>query len=263
MGFMIRDIDFHILKGSEKNHSCIICLAGRSDSGTMFAEDYRAKSELDKTTIIGVTPYSDKGLIEWYPQPFSSTNQSDAVAGLKDAFSVVKKIVNQVESKLKIPKNRIAIAGFSAGGVMAMYTAMNSDFDLAGVVIHSGAILETGKIPQCSNEIPILLEHSRKDRCFSWYERYVPMKNNLIEKGYNVSSVEDPEGFHYVDDENIISSAMFLADKLGYEEFKHSLVEQPDFKTSEKEEIPDNWLEIQKSEEKAYFDKLKKFRLLN
>lgn len=244
MGFMIMDMDFHVFNGAKKSHSCIICLAGRSGCGGRLAHHYQEATELHDTTFVGVTPWSENQ-IEWYPQPYSPIEQRGAIAGLEIARHFVEKVISSVEKQLKIPRNKIALTGFSAGAVMSLYTNAHSSQDLAGVVVHSGAVLEPNKIPQCKNNTDILLTHGQHDYCFDWYERYVPMKNALLKKGYNTFAVEDPEEVHRVSYLNIIYSANFLSPRLGYDIFEHSDSDRVNqIKIAKYEKIPHDWQEI-------------------
>jgi predicted esterase len=244
---MIVDSDFYVFSGAKKSHSCVICLAGRSGCGGRLADHYQRATELHNTTFIGVTPYSRTGHIEWYPQPHSATEQSSAVNGLKAAHDYVEKIITSAMEEFEIPRNKIALTGFSAGAVMSLFATTHSSQDLAGVVVHSGACLETKKIPQCKNNTDILLTHGNKDYCFDWYERYVPMKNGLLQKGYGTFAMEDPDNTHTVSHDDMIISAKFLAPRLGYEGFRHSLEEKPfplKMEVATTEKIPNNWKEL-------------------
>jgi predicted esterase len=244
---MISDSDFYVFNGAKKSHSCVICLAGRSGCGGRLAAHYQRATELRDTTFIGVTPYSRTGHIEWYPQPYSATEQSSAVNGLKTAHDYVEKIITSAMNEFNIPRERIALTGFSAGAVMSLYATTHSNQDLAGVVVHSGACLEANKIPSCKNNTDVLLTHGAKDYCFDWYERYVPMKNNLLKKGYGTFAMEDPENHHTVSYDDMIFSAEFLAPRLGYDGFRHSEKAKTaplKMDVAKREKIPSNWKEL-------------------
>ena len=246
MEFMIRDIDFYVFRGAKQSHSCVICLAGRAGCGGRLAHQYQEASELCDTTFVGVTPWG-KRYVEWYPQPFSADEQQAAISGLEDARQCIEEIISSVMKEFNLPRNKIALIGFSAGAVMALYTTIHSSQDLAGVVVHSGASLEPNKIPHKKNKTDILLTHGKKDYCFDWYERYVPMKNNLLTKGYKTFTVEDPNEMHRVSYADMIFSGEFLAPRLGYENFRHSdsnYVYPLKMKTGRREKIPHNWQEI-------------------
>ena len=244
---MIQDADFYVFKGDKKSHSCVIVLAGRSGCGGRLAWHYQQVTQLKHTTFIGVTPYSQSKHIEWYPQPYSATEQRAAVAGLETARDYVETIILSTMNQFDLPRDKIALTGFSAGAVMSLYSTTHSNQDLAGVVVHAGASLESNKIPQCKNNTDILLTHGKKDYCFDWYERYVPMKNALLKKGYSTFVVEDPEAQHRVSHDDMIFSAKFLAPRLGYENFQHSDGDHGlplTMEVAKKEKIPRNWKQL-------------------
>lgn len=244
---MIADIDFYVFNGAKKSHSCVICLAGRSGCGGRLAAHYQQVTRLQDTTFVGVTPYSRTNHIEWYPQPYSATEQRAAVAGLEYARDYVEQIIRSAMSEFDLPRNKIALTGFSAGAVMSLYTTTHSNEDLAGVVVHSGACLEANKIPQRKNNTDILLTHGNKDYCFDWYERYVPMKNALLKKGYGTFAMEDPHGCHTVSNDDMIFSAEFLASRLGYTNFHHPAKAKTlplTMDVAKREKIPHNWKEL-------------------
>tara|TARA_Y100000034_G_scaffold86053_1_gene103163 strand:+ start:9537 stop:10295 length:759 start_codon:yes stop_codon:yes gene_type:complete len=246
---MIRDIDFYVFNGAKKSHSCVICLAGRAGCGGRLAHHYQQATELNDTTFIGVTPWGERS-VEWYPQPYSATEQREAVAGLQTARHFVEEIITSTMEQFNVPRNRIALTGFSAGAVMSLFTTTNSQEDLAGVVVHSGASLEPNRIPQCQNNTAVLLTHGQLDFCFDWYERYVPMKNALLKKGYKTLVVESPKEHHRVSYADMVFSAKFLASRLGYEGFEHSdiqCVRPLKIETAKREKIPYNWKEISDS----------------
>jgi len=215
--------DFFQLEGSEPGHSAIVFLCGRFGNGKWGAKEYRHMLEcFNKTTILGVTPYNDRGMVEWYPAPNSSIDQDDAVNGQSHARERIERILSIVEQIYKVPRSRTILAGFSAGAVMSVYTNANNEKEpLGGILSHAGAILRPDQLPAANEHninTPILLMHGRKDHCFDWYERYVPMKNALIDKGYPVSVVEH-FGYHQMYDIEIIMAGLFMHKVLGYEKF--------------------------------------------
>ena len=234
--------------------SVVLCLAGRGGSGARLANRYFDLSGLNKTAFIGVTPFNPHfgrrffHAIEWYPAPYSSEDQEEAVSGLENARERIEEILEKVTEKFNVARNKIAILGFSAGAVMSVYTATRGG-TLAGVVGHAGAILEPHNVPACQTETPILLTHGKMDGCFDWYERYVPMKNSLVENNYNVHSFEH-YGDHWVTEPEIIVGSEFLKTKLGYpknhfvpyfEDFQSSLKRKKAISPAKLEGIPKNW----------------------
>ena len=251
---MIGEINFHfqVYRATEKQQSCVLCLAGRGGDGGSLARDYRYFGNLHNTMFIGVTPLRLKAsqyggtytAVEWYAQPYSPEDQTEAVRGLEYARNQIEKIIHKVMEVHEIPRERIALTGFSAGAVMSLYAAMHST-PLAGVAAHAGAILETNNVKK--NDTPIFLTHGRNDGCFDWYERYVPAKNALVENKCNAWAFEH-NGGHWVTTPEVLAGSKFLAGKLGYNNY-----DDTDYRRVKKqhgrelilpvryEEIPPDW----------------------
>ncbi len=202
-----------VFNSQNNPNGCILALPGRGGTGTNMAMLYRY-ANLHKVMIVGVTPEK----FEWYPQPYGAFDQEDAVLGLDKAIISVDRILWKIENKFGIPKERTAIVGFSAGGVMAIQAGINLPYNFAGIVCHGGAILEPNKVPSCNKDTPILLIHATDDEAFGWDERYLPMKDSLITNGYKVKTHERIFGGHRVLYRDISVAGSFLAQRFGVEE---------------------------------------------
>lgn len=211
---------YKILSYEPKN-SClgtIILMTGRNGRAIDLLKYYEKFCELEKTRLISIEPID-----EWYPIPYSPENQQEAIMGLKVSIPQFNKLVSKIEKKFKIDRSKIVLAGFSAGAVMAIQVAAHSDKPFAAVISHNGAILAPDELPKSKHKTPILLIHSKNDECFSWEERYLPMKKVLFEKEYTVEFCEKEYGNHFINPEDIADAAIFLADILEYpQEWTHS-----------------------------------------
>lgn len=206
------DQRFIIWTAKKQATSCIVVLPGRGQHAAELAQMW-LKSGLEDTMFVAVTPTE----YQWYPMPNNSEDQDDAVAGLETARLVVESVLTRIESEFAISRDRIAIVGFSAGGVMANYVAMHTLREIAGIACHGGAILEPYNIPECAfPDMPMILTHNEDDDVFDWQERYLPMRDSLISQNYNVCEHENEEGGHHIQKIDILYSACILAPRLGY-----------------------------------------------
>jgi len=195
----------------ESIESAMIILPGRGQTGLHLANDW-SKTFLNKTLIVLIIPEERK----WYPMPYSPKNQKEAVEGLEEARKVVDEVIDKISNDFKLPFNRIGLAGFSAGGVMANYVVFNSNRELAASVCHSGAILEPENVPKCKfPDIPFVLTHSINDDAFDWYERFIPMKHSLYDNGYYLKTFENNIN-HDTSLIEIEESALSICHRLGY-----------------------------------------------
>jgi predicted esterase len=173
--------------------SCILVLPGRSNHAMEIACVYRDMGV--KSLIIGITPT----IRSWYPMPNGIYDQDAAVEGIKPAVGVIEEVVQIIETKKGIPRNRIILVGHSAGAVMAIMTAVYSPQPFGAVISHCGAILNVNDVPECQcPETAFLLTHSRDDLIFDWHERFVPMFQTLQEKNYKVYTAIAKDASHCI-----------------------------------------------------------------
>lgn len=209
----------------EKPISCVLVLPGRAQYAVDLTKAW-LKTGFDDTLFIGVTPNH----LQWYPMPINALDQDAAVSGLPKAFKAISKVLEKINTKYEVPYNKIAIVGFSAGGVMANYMISHFPHELAGSVSHGGAILEPFNLPEAKfKHVPVILTHNFDDSIFDWEERYLPMKNALLKKKYNLTTIEDDFGGHNICLQDILDAAKVLGPRLGYNQefFEKSYIYSP------------------------------------
>jgi len=205
-----------ILRSRKKPLGCVVTLPGRDGTGKEMVELYK-QSGLTKSLIVGVTPPNR----QWYPLPNGAGDQKAAVSGIDAAVVNVFKTLSRIRRNFGITSRNTALAGFSAGAVVALQVAARSEHPFAAVLCHSGAILEPDKLPPCKHpSTKILLIHSRDDTCFYWEERYLPMKAALKAKGYNFMCLERDTGNHGLYRADMIVAGMFLSPLFGYKKIE-------------------------------------------
>jgi predicted esterase len=153
---------------------------------------------------------------EWYPAPNGVNDQTSALRGMKYAVKDLNGAIKKIQHMWNLPRKKIALAGYSAGGVMALQMCSRSYHPFAGIASVSGAILDPASLKPAKHDTPILIRHNIDDDCFKWEERYLPMKEALQEKNYNVSLVEGQEGGHGLSRYDAELAGNFLAPLLGY-----------------------------------------------
>ena len=185
---------------------CILMLAGRSQKQNLLPSIYWYHG-LKEVLMVGIQTKAHA----WYPLPKGPMDQWSAKKGIPDAIAQINIAIGEIKRRWNIPKSKIALLGFSAGGVMAVQTAAWSKEPFAGVLCQSGAILAPKELPKCKHPaMPVLLTHSQDDDVFEWGERYTPMKDALIKEGYCLSVVESPTGGHSLNDIDIAFGKMFV-----------------------------------------------------
>lgn len=196
----------HAYYANEEPEIAVICIPGRANDGALFANDFFKGAQIGNAVFVGPTPRG----YAWYPMPRDANNQAAALSGVPRAIEAIEAVQRAVENKYGITKEDTILAGFSAGGVMAIQTATHSDEPYAGVSCISGAILEPKDLPVPKHQTPFLLTHNRDDMCFEWYERYLPMRECLVECGYDTYTIERDKGGHIDTDDDYEQTALFM-----------------------------------------------------
>ena len=197
---------WHILNSEKAPDTCVLLLPGRDNYGPLMGRAYYSLG-LHNSLLVSITPVK----YEWYPMPNGADDQEDAISGQVAAYHTIDGVVRRITEKYGIPRNKIVLCGYSAGGVMAIQVAAYSKEPFAGVVVHCGAILDPSMLPLCNcPETQFLLTHYEDDIIFEWFERYLPMKNALIAQGYKVYTLEQKHGGHLVGENDLIRSRFFM-----------------------------------------------------
>lgn len=186
--------------GNPKN--LVICLPGRGQNPMHLLDIYSRECHLKDVAFLAVAPKS-----EWYPPPRGTNNSRDAIKGLPFAVEAVDNFINSLD----IPSERIVLMGFSAGAVVAIKTSLSSDKEFAGVISHSGAILDTTSVPQCEKTTPYLITHSQDDSVFKLEDRLIPMFKALVHNNHPIKMVINPEGGHTITPSDFEVAKEFLS----------------------------------------------------
>lgn len=146
----------------------------------------------------------------WYPRPVNSKNQAAAVAGLPEAVEIVRDMVTRVAPAVGAKVEESAVAGFSAGGVVALKAMESIPFLTA--VIMSGAALDPKAVRGPANKRGrYLFLHNRRDDVFDWEERYLPMKKAVTAAKIDaVFSERTQFGGHNIYKDDLVTVGGFL-----------------------------------------------------
>lgn len=137
-------------------------------------------------------------------------------SGSDDILESSQQIVEFIEYEIArgIPSERILLAGFSQGGVIALATALRYDQRLCGVLalstyLHEASATENERT-DANLAIPIMMAHGTMDPMIP-IMRAATSRENLIRLGYDVRWYDYPIG-HQVCLEEIEEVARFFAE---------------------------------------------------
>ena len=195
-------------ESSGENLGLIVLLPGRGQSAKDMLVRYHRFSTLDQFSLVAIEPD-----IEWYPAPKGSQNQSEAVSGLESSVPQLDCFISELEEEFNVDRSQVVLAGFSAGAVIAIQIAAHTENPFNAVVCHNGAILEPDNLPKSVHPTNYFVFHNENDDCFSWEERYLPMKNALMEKGYELKTLEGMSGGHYISFQDVKNAGLWIREQ--------------------------------------------------
>jgi len=124
----------------------------------------------------------------WYDIVSQDIARKEDEVGLRQSQNIVEELIAK-EAARGVPANRVVLAGFSQGGVIALQTALRQPRRLAGAMSLSAYLPLVHKIEQernaANNDMPVFLGHGISDNV-------VPLvlgkasRDQLIKMGYDV-----------------------------------------------------------------------------
>ncbi|XP_068604043.1 acyl-protein thioesterase 1 [Brachionichthys hirsutus] len=144
-----------IVPAARKATAAVIFLHGLGDTGHSWAEAFagirlpHVKYICPHAPTMPVTLNMRLNMPSWFDIYGLSPDADEDEAGIKAASENLEALIKQ-EVKNGIPSNRIILGGFSQGGAVALYTALTSQQQLAGVVALSCWLPLRKAFPQAS-----------------------------------------------------------------------------------------------------------------
>ncbi|MBK1733743.1 carboxylesterase [Halorhodospira abdelmalekii] len=138
-----------------------------------------------------VTVNGGMAMRAWYDILGLGAGIEEDAAGVAAAYSHVQRLLAHEQARGVAPE-RIVLAGFSQGGATALYSALQEQQPLAGVIALSGWLPQAAQItPAESVSLPILLAHGAHDPIVP-IELGRSARSRLEEAGYPVEWHEYP-----------------------------------------------------------------------
>lgn len=195
----------HVFNKKSHNQGCLLVLPGRGEDARRLARGYYETGM--GNLIVGITPEDHR----WYPMPNGPDDQEDAVKGQEHSRHAIEGVMQYIMNEYGIRPEHISLTGFSAGAVMAIYTAAHCEHRLEAVIAHAGAILDPDSFPRCKHQqTPYFLFHNEDDQVFEWEERYLPMVRCLAQKNYQFFCIESDFGRHMIHYRDLVFSKFLL-----------------------------------------------------
>ncbi len=160
-----------------------------------------------------VTINAGEEMRAWYD--FVPHSETGGTGDIIESSTAIEAFLDR-EQRRGIPSEKIIVAGFSQGGVIALHTALRHRDRLAGIValstyLHDYASTERERSDE-NLAIPILMAHGTHDPLIP-VMRAATSRENLIRLGYDVRWFDYPMG-HQVCLEEVEEIARFFQEVL-------------------------------------------------
>lgn len=175
----------------------VIWLHGLGDSGNGFAPivpelklpaDLAVRFVFPHAPVRPVTVNNGMPMRAWYDIKSMDFNNRADVDGVKDSADKVMQLI-EAERAHGIPSERIILAGFSQGGVIAMHLGTRYPEKLAGILALSTYMSEPEKLSAEALEVnkttPILCAHGQQDEVVPMFLGHAAYKV-LEQNGFSV-----------------------------------------------------------------------------
>ncbi len=180
-----------------EHDAVVIWLHGLGDSGNGFApivpelrlpENHKIRFVFPHAPIRPITINNGMPMRAWYDIKSMDFNQRADVEGVHESAAQVEELI-EAELDKGIPSERILLAGFSQGGVIALHLGMRLNKPLAGIMALSTYMSEPEKLAAEASEenksTAIFCAHGQQDDVVPMFLGHAAYKV-LEQNGYNV-----------------------------------------------------------------------------
>ncbi|NMH59858.1 alpha/beta hydrolase [Alteromonas ponticola] len=181
---------------SQDADACVIWMHGLGDSGHGFApivsqlalpQSHRIRFIFPHAPERPVTINGGMRMRAWYDIKSLDFNSRADVTGVVESSAQVRRLIEKQITN-GIPANRILLAGFSQGGVIALHEGTRFNQSLAGIMALSTYMCEpeklAGEAHAANKQTPIFVAHGEQDEVVPAFLGNTAFKV-LKENGYN------------------------------------------------------------------------------
>lgn len=148
----------------------------------------------------------------WYDITGLDERSNENCKGIDVSQNTIKSILKKEHESLGLGYNRMVVAGFSQGGALSLFTGMQLEEKLAGIVVMSGYLpaAKQFKIADGNHDLPILHCHGEADPMvnINMARRSKEMVTQMGAKSYELKTY--PGLVHSVSMEEISDVYQFL-----------------------------------------------------
>lgn len=146
---------------------------------------------------------------QWFSlQEFTPLNRWK---GVREAAPFIEQMIKDIQAEFDLPLSRLALAGFSQGGMLSLHVAPRLPEPLAAVVSFSGMLVGAEHLPaEITARPPVLLVHGQMDPVVPFAS--LPMAEAALKTcGFRVETEICPFMPHSIDEAGLQHARRFLA----------------------------------------------------
>ncbi|MEO5764722.1 MAG: alpha/beta fold hydrolase [Casimicrobiaceae bacterium] len=201
--------------------AAVIWLHGLGDDGNGWSEvvpalrmpaSARARFLFPHAPVMPVTINNGQVMRAWYDIRETDFSHRADIGGVQRSQAHVEALIAREKAR-GIPASRIALAGFSQGGAIALYAGLRHPQRLAGIVALSTYLVAPDALAReaspANRDVPIFMAHGTQDPVvhYRWAEA---SRQALASAGYAVEWHTYPMA-HSAAPEEIVAVGQFLA----------------------------------------------------
>jgi len=215
-----QELEFLTLETSSQPDAAVIWLHGLGADGNDFKAIVPSLNLAPNTAIRFVFPHAPVRPVTindgmpmraWYDILEMSLERKVDMANIEESVDQITQLIEQ-QISAGIASERILIAGFSQGGVIAYQVGLLGKYKLAGIMALSTYLADAKLVPHAQGSIngdtPILIHHGTQDPVVP-YELAVRANQELEERGYQIEKASYPMP-HSVCPEQVLDISRWL-----------------------------------------------------
>lgn len=176
------------------HRATIIWLHGLGADGHDFAPIARELKLPESMGVRFILPHAPQrpvtingGMVmrAWYDIAYTDIGRTPDLQGIADSLKEITHFI-EAEKKAGILSQRILIAGFSQGGVLAIESISQFQDEIGGAIVLSGYLARSSGLPEATGTQRIFLAHGTEDPIVP-FDLGLGAKKELESKGYEVT----------------------------------------------------------------------------
>jgi lysophospholipase-2 len=168
---------------------------GFADVAEQFASQFPwLKIILPTAPTQKVTMNMGMSMPSWYDIVGLDERSNENCAGIEESQARISQILQKEHEATGLPYSRMVLCGFSQGGALSLFTGLQLETSLAGIVVMSGYLPAASKLKLKQTDTPVWHGHGKMDPLVQ-YGMAEKTKSKLTEMGlknYSLNSYPIP-----------------------------------------------------------------------